>query len=162
MTDEYRDELPEDLQPSHTSPEYAFPNTSRRLWFSFMTFVFAVLSFALWIHSHNGVLVNSGSLVLAIVLAVLSIYFIASGWTMRMFARDALASGAQNAGFVVGHASTHLGWLGMRSRPTWRVLLYSHENPPRERSVVLVDAVDQHVVSAIRESNPEDWSNFTE
>src|SRR5437870_10037687 len=32
-----------------------------------------------------------------------------------------------------------LGWSGLRSRPVWRILLYSAEDPPQRRGVVLVD-----------------------
>jgi hypothetical protein len=47
-------------------------------------------------------------------------------------------------------------WRGLRSRPTWRVLVYSAESPPRQRSLVLVDAVDGTVVEHLTEDNPED------
>ena len=61
-------------------------------------------------------------------------------------------------GFAVGHASAQQVWRGFRSRPTWRVLVYSAENPPRQRGLVLVDAVDGTVVEHLTESNPEeDW-----
>jgi hypothetical protein len=59
----------------------------------------------------------------------------------------------------VGHASAQQVWRGVRSRPTWRVLVYSAENPPRQRGLVLVDAVDGRVVEHLAEANPEDdWS----
>ena len=44
-------------------------------------------------------------------------------------------------GFLVGHASAQLGWRGLRSRPTWRILLNSDEDPPRRQGLVLVDGV---------------------
>jgi hypothetical protein len=61
-------------------------------------------------------------------------------------------------GFPVGHASAQLGWRGLRSRPTWRILLYSAEEPPQRRGFVLVDAVDGHIVDHFTEDNPEDWT----
>jgi hypothetical protein len=61
-------------------------------------------------------------------------------------------------GFAVGHASAQLGWRGLRSRPTWRILLYSAEEPPASRGLVLVDAVDGTVLQHFVEENPEqDW-----
>jgi len=50
-------------------------------------------------------------------------------------------------------------WRGLRSRPTWRVLCYSAEEPPRERGLVLVDAVDGSIVQSLREPCDEDWDN---
>ena len=49
-------------------------------------------------------------------------------------------------------------WRGIRSRPTWRVLCYSTEDPPYQRGLVLVDAIDGSVVEQMVEDNPERWS----
>ena len=58
----------------------------------------------------------------------------------------------------MGHASAQLSWRGLLSRPTWRILLYSAENPPERRGLVLVDGVDASVVAHFVEDNPEDWT----
>ena len=71
-----------------------------------------------------------------------------------------MAATAQ-VGFPVGHASAQLGWRGLRSRPTWRILLYSAEEPPAKRGLVLVDGVDATVLDHFVEDNPEDWSQLT-
>ena len=64
---------------------------------------------------------------------------------------------AQGAvGFGVGHASAQQVWRGLRSRPTWRVLCYSAEEPPTQRGLVLVDAVDGRIIEHIVEENDED------
>jgi hypothetical protein len=39
-------------------------------------------------------------------------------------------------------------------------LLYSAENPPTKRGLVLVDGVDGEIVSFFVEPNPEDWSDL--
>jgi hypothetical protein len=65
---------------------------------------------------------------------------------------------AGEVGFPVGHASAQLGWRGLRSRPTWRILLYSNEEPPKQRGLVLVDGVDGTVLDHFVEDNPEDWT----
>ena len=66
----------------------------------------------------------------------------------------------RTVGFAVGHASAQMGWRGLLSRPTWRILLYSAENPPLRRGLVLVDGVDGEVVDWFAEDNPEDWSDL--
>ena len=63
----------------------------------------------------------------------------------------------EQVGFPVGHASAQQVWHGLRSRPTWRVLCYSAEEPPDRRGLVLVDAVDGRVLEHLVESNPERW-----
>ena len=38
------------------------------------------------------------------------------------------------------------------------MLVYSSENPPRKRALVLIDAIDGSVVEHLTEDNPEeDW-----
>jgi hypothetical protein len=73
---------------------------------------------------------------------------------------DALVAAVREVGFPVGHASAQLGWRGLRSRPTWRILLYSAEDPPSRRGLVLVDAVDATVLGQLVEDNPEDWASL--
>jgi hypothetical protein len=51
-----------------------------------------------------------------------------------------------------------MGWRGLLSRPTWRVLVYSADDPPEKRGLVLVDGVDGSIVEWLVEDNPEDWS----
>ncbi|MDZ7677840.1 MAG: hypothetical protein U5K29_04760 [Acidimicrobiales bacterium] len=60
----------------------------------------------------------------------------------------------------MGHASAQLGWRGLRSRPTWRILVYSADTPPAQRGLVLVDGVDGEVLEFFSEANPEDWSDL--
>jgi hypothetical protein len=89
---------------------------------------------------------------------VVGIYSITSGWPMTVDERQGLVTATNAVGFPVGHASAQLAWRGLRSRPTWRILCYSTEEPPRRRGFVLIDAVDGHVVEQLVEDNPEeDW-----
>ena len=60
----------------------------------------------------------------------------------------------------MGHASAQLAWRGLRSRPTWRILLYSNEARPERRGLVLVDGVDGEIVGRFVEQNPEDWTGL--
>ena len=66
----------------------------------------------------------------------------------------------EDVGFPVGHASAQLGWRGLRSRPTWRILLYSNEPMPTKRGLVMVDGIDGEVIATFLEDNPEDWTEF--
>jgi hypothetical protein len=46
-------------------------------------------------------------------------------------------------------------WRGLRSRPTWRIFCYSAEEPPLQRGLVLVDAVNGNIVECLVEKNPD-------
>jgi len=61
----------------------------------------------------------------------------------------------RTVGFPVGHASAQLGFRGLRARPTWRILLYSADNPPTKRGMVLADGVTGKVLGQYVEDNPE-------
>ena len=74
---------------------------------------------------------------------------------MTVDEKEALVAAQGAVGFAVGHASAQQVWRGLRSRPTWRVLCYSAEEPPKQRGLVLVDAVDGRVLEHLVEINDE-------
>lgn len=160
-TSDLRDQLPDDLNASDYVGPYQFPDNSRRRWPGVIYLALAAVLLVVWLVRRDvgHVLVNEGWLWAAILLAVLGVFSITSGWRMEVDERAALVAAQGAVGFAVGHASAQQVWRGVRSRPTWRVLVYSSENPPRERGLVLVDAVDGTVVEHLTEVNPEDdWA----
>lgn len=152
------DVLPGDLDVSSYVGPYTFPDIRRRRIPAAVYFVFAAVAFALWLarRGRDPVLVNGGVLAAAIVFGLVGWYHLAAAWPLRIPDGEALAAAAREVGFPVGHASAQLGWRGLRSRPTWRVLLYSSEEPPARRALVLVDAVAGDVVAHFVEDNPEE------
>lgn len=160
-TSDLRDELPDDLNASEYVGPYQFPDNSRRRRPGVIYLVLAVVLVVVWAVRRGGipVLVNDGFLWAALVLGAVGLFSITSGWRMHVDEKQALVAAQGAVGFGVGHASAQQVWRGLRSRPTWRVLVYSAENPPRQRGLVLVDAVDGTVVEHLTEDNPEDdWS----
>jgi hypothetical protein len=125
-----------------------------------MYLVVAALCLLAWLlrRSHDPVYVNRGLVLAAGLLAAAGILSITSGWRMHVDEKEALVVATRAVGFPVGHASAQQVWRGLRSRPTWRVLCYSAEEPPRRRGFVLVDAVDGRLLEHLVEDNPEqDW-----
>ena len=157
--DDEGDELPADLDVTAYVGMYTFPDIRRRRAPGIAYLVLAVLLGALFAtHSGSDVLVNGGFLGAAIALGLIGAYHLGAAWPLTVRDTEALLAAASEVGFPVGHASAQLGWRGLRSRPTWRILLYSSEEPPAKRGLVLVDAVDGHVLDHVVEDNPEDWS----
>ena len=155
MTDDLRDELPDDLNPSGFVGPYQFPDNSRRRWPGVIYLVVAALCVIVCVALPDQAFVNEGFLVAAVLLAVVGVFSITSSWRMHVDETEALVKAQQALGFPVGHASAQQVWRGLRSRPTWRVLCYSAEDPPAERGLVLVDAIDGRIVEHLREVNPE-------
>ena len=160
---EHRDELPEDLDAAGYVGPYVFPNNHRRRIPGYLYLLLAAGCVAVWAvaDSGDGVFVNDGFLVAAALLAAFGVYHLLSGYDLDVDERDALVAASREVGFAVGHASAQLSWRGLRSRPTWRILLYSAEEPPKTRGLVLVDGVDGEIVAHFTEDNPEDWSDLS-
>ncbi len=155
------DELPADLQPDLVDPEdYVFPNNNRRRVPGYLYLGIAALLVLLYLVRGDAILVNNGLLMAAAILVAIGAYSIVSGWNLAVDERDALVAAVAEVGFPVGHASAQMGWRGLLSRPTWRVLLYSADDPPTQRGFVLVDGVDGSIVDSFVEANPEDWSDL--
>jgi len=159
--EEHRDELPEDLDAAGYVGPYRFPDNVRRRVPGALYLIVAAGCLGLWASSRDGVLVNDGFLVVALFLAAVGLYHVAAGWRTGIDQTDALVAATRAVGFPVGHASAQLGWRGLLSRPTWRILLYSAEEPPAKRGLVLIDAVDGEILHTFLEDNPEDWSQLS-
>ncbi len=150
-----RDELPEELDVTAYVGPYVFPDIRRRRIAGACYVVIGAGTLAGALATANGGLVFAG-----VLLLVIAAYHFAAGWPLRVDQTEALAVASRTVGFPVGHASAQLGWRGLLSRPAWRILLYSADEPPSIRGLVELDAVDGRVLGEYTERNPEDWSEF--
>ena len=158
--DEERDTLPGDLVSGYVGP-YLFPNNSRRRLSGVLYAVVGAGAIAAALGAgSDAVLINGGFAAGGAALILFGLYCLQAGWNLAVDENDALVAATREVGFPVGHASAQLAWRGLRSRPTWRILLYSNEAPPERRGLVLVDGVDAEIVGRFVEENPEDWSGL--
>lgn len=158
--DDVVDELPEELQPALAGEDYVFPNNSRRRVPAVIYALIAIACVVVYTTVDDSPAVNGGWLGAAILLAACAAYAWLAGPDLSIDERDALVAATEDVGFAVGHASAQLGWRGVLSRPTWRVLLYSAEDPPASRGLLFVDGLDGHIVERIVHANPEDWTGL--
>jgi len=159
--EEVRDSLPADLDPSALTATYMFPNNSRRRIPAVIYTLMGAGCIGLWSATgSDAVLVNDGFLIAGIALIVIGLYHWQAGWDLSFDEQHALGAATREVGFPVGHASAQLGWRGLRSRPTWRILLYSNEPSPTQRGLVLVDGIDGEIIDRFVEDNPEDWTAY--
>lgn len=161
MGEDYVDELPEDLNVSEFVGPYTFPNNNRRRIPAAIYLVIGAVCLALFaLNDADSALVNTGTLWAGVGLVAFGAYGMIAGWTLQVEESDALATASGTIGFPVGHASAQMAWRGWLSRPTWRILCYSAENPPQQRGIVLVDGVSGEVIEWFAEDNPEDWTEL--
>ncbi len=161
VDEEHRDRLPDELDVSAHAPGYSFPDVRRRIIPAVIYLVVGLAGVAQWVtHSESDhVLVNKGLGAAGVALIILGGYHLLTAWRLVVQDGEALVAAVRAVGFPVGHASAQLGWRGLRSRPTWRILLYSAEDPPARRGLVMVDGVDGSIVGQYVEDNPEDWTH---
>lgn len=153
--DDHVDHLPDDLDPSLAAGAYRFPDNSRRR-VPAVTSVLVGAATVLIALTAESPLVNDGLVIGGVGLVLFGLYGILAGSRMHLDETQALVRAQQALGFPVGHASAQQVWRGLLSRPTWRVLAYSAEEPPRQRGLVLVDAIDGRVVEHLSEDNAEE------
>ena len=149
------DALPEDLDVTAYVGPYVFPDIRRRRIAAYCYVGIGVLTVWAGLAADNGGLLFGG-----IALLLIAAYHFVAGWPLRIDQTEALAVASRTVGFPVGHASAQLGWRGLLSRPAWRILVYSADEPPSIRGLVELDAVDGHVLGDYTERNPEDWSKL--
>lgn len=160
--EEVRDSLPGDLDVSGLVGPYMFPNNSRRRIPGVLYLFIAVCSIGVYALTRDAdpAMINIGFLWGGIALALFGAYSLIAGWNLDVDEAEALLIASRTVGFPVGHASAQMGWRGLLSRPTWRILLYSNEPQPASRGMVFIDGVDGEVIDEIIEPNPEDWSDL--
>lgn len=153
---EVRDTLPSDLNVTEFVGAYKFPDNSRRRIPGFLYLAIALALAAAWVFvDSNSAYANGGVGFGCAVLATMGVFSITSGWRMTVDEKQALVIATREVGHAVGHASAQQVWRGLRSRPTWRIFCYSAEEPPVQRSLVLVDAITGRVIESLTEANPE-------
>ena len=158
---DYVDELPEDLDAAEFVGPYTFPNNNRRRIPAAIYLVLGVLCVVAFAAPHDdSALINTGTLWAGVGLVVFGAYGMVAGWTLGIDESEALIAAAGALDFPVGHAAAQMAWRGWLSRPTWRILCYSAEDPPKRRAIVLVDGVAGDVLEFFAEDNPEDWSDL--
>jgi len=147
--EDVRDELPANLDTTAIATPYLFPNNSRRRIPGVLYILIGIGCIALVASAGDDA-----------VMVIVGLYHLQGGWDLSFDEEQALQAATRQVGFPVGHASAQLGWRGFRSRPTWRILLYSNEPSPEHRGLVLVDGIDGEIIDHFSEHNPEDWSAY--
>lgn len=157
---EHVDSLPEDLDISNVAGQITFPNNSRRRIPAVMYILLGAAALGARLALPDSVATNQGLAVAGVVLVLFGMYGLWAGRRMAVDEESALVRASSGFEFPVGHASAQQVWRGWSSRPTWRILAFSNENPPASRGIALVDAIDGEVVERFSEPNPEQWSDL--
>ena len=115
---------------------FLFPDPRRRRIAGWVFLVAAVVR----------VLVIEGGWIVGVGFGLLAVWQFLSAWPLAIDEHEAMTVAGGVVDFPVGHASAAVRFHGWRSRPRWAVVLYSATEPPDQRGLVVVDAVNGEVV----------------
>ena len=129
------EDVPDDLDSAALGP-YEFPSPKRR-------------RLSAWVYLTGGAMAAAGAAtglpvgmwIIAVAFLVLAAWHLLTAWPLAVSDSEALEKAARAVSFPVGHSSGAVRFEGWRSRPIWNVLLYSADDPPSKRGLVLIDAV---------------------
>ncbi len=138
--------VPDDLDATQRLP-YTIPSTRRR-----RTAALTYLAGTVLAAGSVTVGLPTGMFVIAAGMAIVGTWHLVSSWEINVLDPEALETANRATDFAVGHASAAVGFDGWRARPIWNVLVFSADDPPSQRGLVRVDAVDGHVVEVYTES----------
>ena len=140
--EEISDELPQDLDVTKYVGPYQFPSPKKRKTASISIAVVSLACIAFGYNSSNSAMIFGG-----IALTIVALVFFIAGWPLNVSDLNALTQAAGQAPFSVGHASAQLCFTGWASKPRWRVVVFSADDPPSQRGMVEIDAVSEKIVS---------------
>lgn len=141
---------------SDPAPSFAFPDVHRR-WIGATMLILLGVGLVLGSLFWQPPRYSSGLALSGVLIVLIGIYIGLTVWRLGVDEAGAVEIAASAFDFALGPASISIGWRGIRSRPVWRILAYSHEAPPKMRGLAEIDAVDGRVLSVIQEENPENW-----
>ena len=136
------DSLPDDLDITKYVGPYQFPSPRRRRTAAYSIFAISLSFVVMGIMSQNNAMIGGGS-----AFILVGAFFFFTAWTLKVKDLDALTGAAAQAPFSVGHASAQLSFTGWLSKPLWRVVVFSSDEPPTQRGLVEIDAVNETIAS---------------
>lgn len=136
-----REGMPEDLNAEAVG-SYEFPDPRRR---RTAAWIYLVLGAGLGVAAYLG---DSGFAVAGAIAIGLAAWHLFSAWPLEVRQGNALAEAARLVPFAVGHASAAVTFHGLRARPRWHVVVYSPEEPPLKRALVVLDGANGAQVGA--------------
>ena len=125
--------VPDDLDSWALGP-YEFPSPRRRRSSALVYAIGAILAGAGALSGLPG-----GMWVVASSFGALAVWAVVTAWPLEVGDEEALEAAAKAVSFPVGHSSGAVRFEGLRARPVWNVLMYSADDPPSKRGLVLID-----------------------
>ena len=138
-----KENIPDDLN-ALAYGAYRIPDLKRRKIFSLILFSLVILTFSLdYIFSWLDL---TYSLLILIPISIY-LYFLISKTKIKQ--SDVIQTIAAHISHSIGYYSSALTFKGILLTPVWTVIVYDHNSPPKQRSIVEVDANTGHLINNV-------------
>ena len=142
-----KENIPDDLN-SLAYSAYRIPDLKRRRMFSLIIFIIILLTiilnyFFIWLDFRFSLLILS---TIAIYL-----YFVKS--KMKIKQSEVIQNIGPHIDHSLGYYSTALTFRGLLLKPVWTVIIYDHQNPPQQRSIVEIDTNTGQLINDVYTEN---------
>ena len=138
-----KENIPSDLN-SLAHGAYRIPDLKRRklfflILFSLLLFTFLLDFFFNWIDFKYSLFI--------ITPLTIYLYFLKSKTTISQ--SEVIQSISKHIDHSLGYYSTALTFKGLLLEPVWTVIVYDHNNPPKQRSIIEIDANTGNLVTDV-------------
>ena len=142
-----KENIPDDLN-SLAYSAYRIPDLKRRKIFSLIIFIIILLSIILnylfiWLDFRFSLLILS--------TITIYLYFVKS--KMNITQSEVIQNIGPHIDHSLGYYSTALTFTGLLLKPVWTVIVYDHNNPPQQRSIVEIDANTGQLINDVYAEN---------
>ena len=131
--------VPEDLD-SNVVGMFRFPSSRRRRSAGWVYVAAAAVAVAFGL-----TILPRGMMWVAVAMLLVAGYHFLAAFPTKVNEEVALVNAGRQVPFAVGHASAALRFEGVRAYPVWNVLVYDAHDPPTQRALAFIDAVDGSV-----------------
>ena len=141
--DANKENIPSDLN-SLAYVDYRLPSLKRRKDYIFLIISILILClilsiYYLWIDFTFTFLI----------LSFISIYLMLTYRESKISQNEVIEIAGKFIHHSIGSYSIGLTFNGIRLKPVWTVIIYDHEEPPTQRTIVEIDANEGHLVEEI-------------
>ena len=141
--DAANENLPDDLN-SLAYGAYRLPDLSRRRFFAIILLIFCLVSVSLMFFWNQNIFIYP-----SVIFFFIFIYIFLLDHHISVQQNEVVEKAAQHIDHSVGYYSVALTFRNFILNPVWTVIIYDHNNPPIDRSIVEIDANSSKLIGEV-------------
>ena len=143
QADASNENLPDDLN-SLAYGAYRLPDISRRRMFSIILLIFCLVSLFLAFILNLNIFIYP-----SVIFFFIFLYIFSLNHRISVDQKEVVEKAAHYIDHSVGYYSVALTFKNFILNPVWTVIIYDHNNPPIDRSIVEIDANSSKLIGEV-------------